>query len=225
MSSDTHRRVVRQMAAPCLLVYRAIIDHIVSDGAPPPDDVLAQRARTTPARVAMIREALAKQDWLTLDDDGALATIYPFSLTPTGITVMIDGSVRAERHAMCAIDALGVAPMLNRTVLVSAACAHCDTPITIAVTPHDLEGYTPPGTVVTARYAKGPAASSRCNVMRFACSHSHARQWLDELGAPEDVILPIEDAVSLAREQFHRCYSSGRVAKPFERRPPGASTV
>lgn len=222
MSSDTHRRVVRQMAAPCLPVYRAIIDHIVSDGAPPPDDVLAQRARTTPARVAMIREALAKQDWLTLDDDGALATIYPFSLTPTGITVTIDG---VERHAMCAIDALGVAPMLNRAVLVSAACAHCDTPITIAVTPHDLEGYTPPGTVVTARYATGPAASSRCGVMRFACSQDHADQWLHTAGTPNDVVLQIEDAYSLAREQFHRCYSSGRVAKPFERKPPGASTV
>src|SRR5690606_20298732 len=66
MSLGSHV-ATRQMAGPCLPVYRALIDHIVSDGAPPPDETLARLARTAPARVAMIRDALARQDWLTLD--------------------------------------------------------------------------------------------------------------------------------------------------------------
>lgn len=219
MNTET-RRIVQQMAGPCLPVYRAIIDHIVSDGAPPPDEVLATRARTKPARVAMVRNALAQQDWLTLDADGALATIYPFSLTPTGITVTLDG---AERHAICAIDALGVASMLKRVVLVSATCAACDEPIVISVTPDEIEGSAPPGAVVTARYASGAAVQTRCHVMRFACSPAHARQWLDANGSPADIVLTLNEAASLAREQFHRCYSHGRVAKPFDRKPPVVS--
>lgn len=214
MSLGSHV-ATRQMAGPCLPVYRALIDHIVSDGAPPPDETLARLARTAPARVAMIRDALARQDWLTLDDDGALVSIYPFSLVPTGITVSIDG---VDRYAVCAIDALGVAPMLRRAVLVSATCSWCEEPIVIGVNPEEIEGLTPPGAVVTARYALGPAVRSRCGVMRFACSEDHGRRWLDEHGMPDDVVLPVEEAFPLAREQFHRCYTHGRVAKPFERR-------
>lgn len=214
------RRVVQQMAGPSLPVYRAIIDHIVSDGVPPPDDVLARMARTTPNRVAMIRNALAQQDWLTLDDDGAVATIYPFSLTPTGITVTIDG---AERHALCAIDSLGVAAMLQRPVLISASCMDCGIPIVISATPQEVEGVAPPGTVVTARYASGAGVQARCHIMRFACSSSHGRRWLDAHGDPDDVLLPVEQAFELASQQFGQCRSHGRRVKPFDRPAPPES--
>jgi hypothetical protein len=213
-------RVVKQMAGPCLPVYRAIIDGIVSSGAPPPDDVLSDLTRLPSGRVAAVLAALAEQDWLTLHADGTLASIYPFSLTPTGIVVSIGG---VERHAMCAIDALGMAAMLNRPVLVLAGCAECDAPISIATTRDVLENHAPPATVVTARYAIGPASRTRCGVMRFACSAGHGRRWLDAHGLPDDVVLQVEEAYLLARRQFENCYSRGRVVKPFERKPQVAS--
>jgi len=42
---------------------------------------------------------------------GAILVAYPFSRTPRGHRVLINGTHQVE--AMCAIDALGIAPMLG----------------------------------------------------------------------------------------------------------------
>jgi hypothetical protein len=58
---------------------------------------------------------------------------YPWSGTPTAFVAELDGG--RERWACCAIDALGLAPMLGRPVTVRARCHHCDEKLRLRVEP------------------------------------------------------------------------------------------
>lgn len=92
-----------------------------------------------------VREALAKLD------DGDLVRIaasridlaYPFSAAPTPFVVDV-GQGRGERYVCCAIDALGIGPMLGRRVRIRSWCHHCRVPIELSVDPSgpgpDAEG-------------------------------------------------------------------------------------
>jgi hypothetical protein len=58
---------------------------------------------------------------------------YPFAARPTGFVVAFaDGR---ERHACCAIDALGVPAMLGETCRVRARCHDCHEPMELLVSP------------------------------------------------------------------------------------------
>ena len=72
--------------------------------------------------------------------DGHVDLAYPFSASPTSFVVRLrDGR---ERYVCCAIDALGIAPMVGEAVEIRARCHHSGTPLQFAVT------------------AEGPAAGS-----------------------------------------------------------------
>ena len=80
-----------------------------------------------------VYEALTRLDEkdLILVQDGTLMLAYPFAGTPTAFRVIMpDGR---ERYAVCAIDALGVAPMLGRPVTIRSHCHHCREPLEIHV--------------------------------------------------------------------------------------------
>jgi Alkylmercury lyase len=53
----------------------------------------------------------AREDLVHVDAAGRPVVAYPFSATPRGHRVLVDGERWVE--AMCAIDALGIAPMLG----------------------------------------------------------------------------------------------------------------
>ena len=70
---------------------------------------------------------------LVYASDGRVVLAYPWSGTPTAFVVVLPGG--RERWACCAIDALGIAPLLGEPVTVRARCHHCDEPIELAVRP------------------------------------------------------------------------------------------
>jgi len=72
-----------------------------------------------------IREALATLDEEDLIQvrDGRVDIAYPFSALPTPFRVEL--AEGRERYACCAIDALGVAPMLGQRVHIQSHCYHC----------------------------------------------------------------------------------------------------
>jgi Alkylmercury lyase len=80
-----------------------------------------------------IREDLARLD---ADDliqihEGLVNVAYPFSALPTPFVVQLaDGQ---ERYACCAIDALGIAPMLGQRVRIRSRCHHCGEPLELWV--------------------------------------------------------------------------------------------
>jgi alkylmercury lyase-like protein len=58
---------------------------------------------------------------------------YPWSGTPTPFVAVLDDG--RQRWACCAIDALGLAPMLGRPVTLRGRCHHCDAAFALRVEP------------------------------------------------------------------------------------------
>jgi hypothetical protein len=121
------RRTTRQ--TPVLqAIYRAFLHR---GGPVPVADVVA----ALPESRATVEDELASLD---ADDviqltEGQVEIAYPFSARPTPFVVRLDGG--RQRYVCCAIDALGVAPMLGGGVHVSSVCHHCGQPLAFAVTP------------------------------------------------------------------------------------------
>ncbi len=90
-----------------------------ADGSP--DDIRADLARLDADDLIQIR-------------DGLVEVAYPFSAFPTPFVVvqLADGQ---ERCACCAIDALGIAPMLGQRVRIRSRCHHCGEPLELWVDP------------------------------------------------------------------------------------------
>jgi len=124
----TSRRAAREDA-----VFAAVIRVFVEAGAPVSVDDVARRLReraVTDVRAAL--ERLDADDLIVLEGD-RVAVAYPFSATPNAFAVDF-GDGRA-RYACCAIDALGLAPMLGRRVGIRARCHDCDEPLALDIGP------------------------------------------------------------------------------------------
>ena len=82
-----------------------------------------------------VQDALVKLDEedVIRVSDGHVDVAYPFSARPTPFLVRFrDGR---ERHVCCAIDALGIAPMVGQPVEIRARCHHSRMPLQFTVTP------------------------------------------------------------------------------------------
>jgi alkylmercury lyase-like protein len=126
-------------------VLRAILSSFVATGGPV---LMAAVAAAFPERsaaaVAETVRALDAVDLLQLDGE-RIVVAYPFCAAPTPFRVRLTAGT--ERYACCAIDALGVAPMLGEPVRVISECHHCHEPLAFAV---GTEGPGPDGAGVMA---------------------------------------------------------------------------
>lgn len=175
-------------------LYRQLIDAFLDAGAVP-DGLDA-------ARLA----ELASEDWLALDASGQVSVLYPFSLSPSGIEVSVGG---VRRHAMCAIDALGIPAMLDTDVEIVARCPVSGERLGIQAGATVVTSSSPAGIVVVRRRQGGAAHVSRCAATRFFRSAEDAAAWVSSDGQDGDVILTLDDAFNEARLVFGRAYSEG----------------
>jgi len=83
-----------------------------------------------------VLDALAAldEDDLVRITAGRVDLAYPFSISPTPFVADL-GRGRGERYACCAIDALGLAPMLGEAVRIRSRCHHCAMPLELSVHP------------------------------------------------------------------------------------------
>jgi Alkylmercury lyase len=101
--------------------------------------------------------ALDEKDLIWIRD-GQVDLAYPFSAAPTAFVVrLVDGR---ERFVCCAIDALGVSPMLGEPVRVVSECHHCREPLEFPVDPGG-PGPEAAGVMVTVA-ARTPAERRLC---------------------------------------------------------------
>jgi len=124
----TTRRVARETE-----VLQAILRAFVER----PDPIVVEefiRAFPEPA-ADETRAALTRldEDDLIQIREGRVDLAYPFSATPTPFVVHLSG--RGDRYVCCAIDALGVAPMLGESVRIRSRCHHCGEPIELSANP------------------------------------------------------------------------------------------
>jgi hypothetical protein len=130
--SDVEARAGARRAARETPVLRAVLRLFADSGGPVSVAAVASLAGGRPEAVAKILATLSDDDLLILRGD-SIELAYPFSASPTPFLVRrADGR---ERFTCCAIDALGLAPMLNEAVGITTRCYHCNTPLQFAVGP------------------------------------------------------------------------------------------
>jgi hypothetical protein len=121
------------------VIWRALIER----GRPVAlEDVAAGVPGFTPAQVGERVAALDAADLVGLRD-GRVQLAYPFTAAPNAYQIILPGG-RAT-HACCAIDALGVAPMLGLPVTVRSRCHQSGAPLVFDVDPVEGPRAAPPG--------------------------------------------------------------------------------
>lgn len=111
-------------------VFRAFLDRT---DAVQVEEVVAAFPDQPPGKVLEALATLDKDDLLRISA-GRLDIAYPFSTSPTSFVVEL-GDGRGEHYACCAIDALGLAPMLGQPVRIRSRCHHCAMPLELSVDP------------------------------------------------------------------------------------------
>jgi hypothetical protein len=117
------------ISPPARAVHRAILLGFVDAGHPPTADTLA--AAAGPHDLTAVLSELHGHDIICLDDRGAIRAAYPFSARPTAHVVEIQAGPTV--YAMCAIDALGMAAMLDRDVVIRSTDPRNGLPVTVTV--------------------------------------------------------------------------------------------
>lgn len=124
----TARRTARQTD-----VFQRILRAFLDRGGPIPVDDIVSAFPGGPTQA--VHDALVglDDDDLIRIRDSHVDIAYPFSASPTPFVVRLVGG--GERYACCAMDALGVAPMVGQRVEVRSRCHHCRTPLEFSAAP------------------------------------------------------------------------------------------
>lgn len=134
----TARRAARE-TEPLQRVLRTFVER---PGAVRVDEIVSAFPAQDPESVLETLARLDEEDLVRIDA-GRIDLAYPFSGSPTPFVVGLDER-RGERYVCCAIDALGIAPMLGRRVRIRSQCHHCAAPMELSVDPSgpgpDAEG-------------------------------------------------------------------------------------
>jgi hypothetical protein len=165
--------------------------------------------------IGALLQELHERDVVRLDKRGGIRAAYPFSATSTAHRVAIaDGPTV---WAMCAIDALGIADMLERDVTIASIDPDSGEPVRVTVC--DGEARWDPDTAVVfdgAETAAGDvcrrrdgaaecvvaAADRSCGVMNFFTGTGSAEAWLAAHPRVSGVVLTKEQAMRLSIDIF-----------------------
>lgn len=182
---DVHRRILRTFAAGDTPTRQQLACWSAEPGA---SDALA---------------LLAARDLVHRDrESGAVAVAYPFSAAPTRHHVALAPGVAV--FAMCAIDALGIAFMLNQPAHVSSSDPVSREAISIAVNIDAPSEWSPDRAVVVLACSPGASISAQgtCPHTNFAASAKHAQQLVGRTPAACGSVLAMADAIALGRQTF-----------------------
>lgn len=180
--------------------HQAILRAFATGRPPTPDgldSVTAGSGRST----TDVLTALHAIDALRLDADGHIAIAYPFSARPTRHRVRISSGIVV--HAMCAIDALGIAAMLRTDTRIDSVDVTTGEPITVTTTAGRVR-WEPTGTVVFvgAEAGGGPSADCCCAHLNFFSSSSSARTWSKANPQVPGEVMGQSEALSLSARLF-----------------------
>jgi hypothetical protein len=180
------RLVVRGRLAPAEGGLRAVQQQVLRSfaavGHAPQAQALAETAARYGTTAAAALEALHAGDYLRLGPAGEIRAAYPFSGVPTRHLADIDGGPRV--HAMCAIDALGLAAMLGTGVTITSADPGSGEPVAVTVQADGKTARWQPraaivfnGRQISANRCKSGAAEVCCGYMNFFGTSASARAW------------------------------------------------
>lgn len=179
-------------------LHRAVLRAFVDLGRPPRR---AELASWFPGLdVAAALRQLDSADLMVVDGAGEIAGAYPFSTEATPHRVTVNGR---EVRAMCAFDAIAVAPMYGLDTRVDSVCAVSGAPVRIVQSGRSIVSAEPPAPWVGIHWREtcGHTAHSLCREMIFVRDEAAAATWQGD--APDSHSLyPLRDAVEFAARFF-----------------------
>ncbi len=188
--------------------YRWILDRFAHAVAPTAAQLTEQaHALDLDAQAALT--TLAREDLVHTDGDGTVLVAYPFSARPRGHRVTIDDGSTVE--AMCTIDALGIAPMLNKLIEVSSHDPVSGSEVRVRLHPDDGAAWEPKTAVVLAgsSCASGPSYCGCCDVLNFFDSTETAQHYLLEHDNIAGMPISIAEAIEAGHAIFGELLKEG----------------
>lgn len=145
---------------------------------------------------------LAREDLVHRGADGEIAVAYPFSGRPTAHRVRFLGG--HEVDAMCAIDALGIAPMFGEPIDVDSRDPVSGDEIRARVAPDGAAEWSPRSAVVVAGVLDRQSDSCRgCwPVLNFFVTQANAERWLAGHPQVRGSMISVQDAAAAGRAVF-----------------------
>jgi hypothetical protein len=157
-------------------IHQAILRTFATTGQPPGPAALETLTTGSARNAASVLTALHDLDAIRLGPDATITVAYPFSTAPTRHRVQI--SNRVEVYAMCAIDALGIAAMLDENTRIDSTDPTTGHSVTVT-TARGTTNWQPAEAVVFlgATAGGGPSADYCCDHLNFFTDHTAATAW------------------------------------------------
>ncbi len=145
---------------------------------------------------------LAREDLVHVDGNGRPVVAYPFSAKPRGHRVLIDGERWVE--AMCAIDALGIAPMLGVAIEIHSRDPVNAGEVWVRLDQREGAWWEPEEAVVLSgsTCCEGPSFGGCCDVLNFFETRENAERYLAEHREVAGHPISLPEAIEAGRIVF-----------------------
>lgn len=189
------------LAAAQRAVYQAVLRMFAAAGRPPEPAELEDAARPFGLTASQVLAELAAADLLGLDEAGRIRMAYPFSARPTPHMVAIANGPRV--YSMCALDALGIPPMLGADAVITSADPLTGAAVTVTFAAGQAS-WDPPGAIlyVGRTGSDGSAEQMACGYLNFFASPASAAQWASGHSEVTGSVLDQVSAETLGAETF-----------------------
>ena len=157
-------------------VHQGMLHAMIEQGRPLSRDEVAQLIENESVDACL--QKLSTEDLIVLNNNKPVGA-YPVTLENTPHKVTVNGH---KIHAMCALDAVSVAPMFETEVLIESSWRSTETPILIHMQSSKILETLPTDEVTVGIHWQMPsdvAAHSMCMEMVFLKDHQTAKSWLE----------------------------------------------
>ena len=191
-------------------LYFWILRRFAARGRPSSTQV-REEAERLGTNVERALESLAREDLVHLGTDGEIAVAYPFSGRPTAHSVHFESG--NEVAAMCAIDALGMAPMFDEPIEITSRDPLTGDEIRVRLAADGGGAWQPESAVVVAgALDRGQdSCCGCCPVLNFFTSTDTAERWLEGHSEVRGHVVSMPDAIAAGRAVFGGVFHKHRV--------------
>lgn len=183
------------LPVPLQKLHRRILQSLADTGMTLSREQMSGISGITDIAGALAR--LKQEDLIILDSaNGEVLGAYPMTTEPTPHRLNVEGVLV---NAMCAVDALSVAPVFSRQVEIRSQCHVSGSPVFIHQSPAGILDAQPGLDIMVGirwQSTQGCAAHSLCMEMVFLRDGETARQWPGE-DHDHKTLLGLEEAVAL----------------------------
>jgi hypothetical protein len=182
-------------------LYFWILRSFATEGRPTSADTAAEIGRLELDAQETLA-TLAREDLVHLGDDGEVVVAYPFSGRPTAHQVRFQNG--HEAYAMCAIDALGVAPMFEQPVQIASKDPLAGDTVRVQLAPEGDGTWEPEPAVVVAGVidCSGDSFRGCCPALNFFASAESGERWLAQHAEVRGQVVSMPAAVAAGRAVF-----------------------